>query len=210
MAEAAGLAVGAVSLASLFSACIECMDYVSRARNYGKDFKNVMTKFDMLEARLKAWGRLLCVNKPGNELQALRNQWREEKEIVGKALNRIKDIFDDRQELEKKYGLHEEEDEGDNVIKEESLSNAIDPLSLRNVDVERHPSSKSRQQGIPFWKKTTWAVHDSKKFDALVNDLDFYIRNLEKITKRLPHRSTEKSRNERTLLDLQGDRGKSS
>ena len=188
MAEAAGLAVGAVSLATLFSTCIECLDYVSRARNHGKDFKNAMTKFDMLEARLKAWGKLLLVDKPGNELQVLKNQWEHEQEIVGKALNRIKDIFDDRQELEKRYGLQEEEEEEEvNVVQQRSLSNVMASVRLKGIDARLRPYTRSRQQGVHYWKKTVWAVHDSKKFDTLIDDLDFYIRNLEKLTKRLRH-----------------------
>lgn len=186
MAETAGLVIGAVSLATLFSTCVDCLDYVSRARNSGKDFKNAMTKFDMLEARLKAWGKSLRVDKPGNELQALRIQWGQEQVIIGKALNRIKDIFDDHQELEKKYGLREEEEEKEvNVVQRRSLSNAMASLRLRGTDAELRPYAKNRQQGSDFWKKTIWAVHDRKKFDTLIDDLDFYIRNLEKLTKRL-------------------------
>lgn len=190
MAETAGLVIGAVSLATLFSTCVDCLDYVSRARNYGKDFQNVMTKFNMLEVRLKAWGKSLRVDKPGNELQALRNQWGQEQEIVGKALCRIKDIFDDRQKWEKKYGLQKEEEEEEvNVVRRRSLSNAMASLRLRGTDAELPPYAQNRQQGTDFWKKMVWAVHDSKKFDTLIDDLDFYIRNLEKLTKRL--RNTE-------------------
>ena len=61
MAEPIGLAIGVVGLAGLFSTCVECMDYISLGRDYGKDYELSLMKTILLKARLNAWGESLCV-----------------------------------------------------------------------------------------------------------------------------------------------------
>ena len=182
MAEAVGLAIGVVSLVSLYSACVDFMDCVGKGRNCGKEFEVSMTRFILLEARLKAWGKSLRINQPGDELPALREQWEQEQTTIGRALIGIKDIFADCQSLERKYGLQEQEPQSDrqDIIEGEKAS-----ISLGSIERAFRSSAKSRQQGLPFWKKSVWAIRDSKKFDALISDLTFYIDNLEKLSDRL-------------------------
>ena len=182
MAEVAGLALSVVPLASIFSACIECMDYFDRGRNCSKSFKNAMDKFDALETRLRKWGNELHVDKPGNALLAPKNQWGQEHATVEKALNSIIDILHDRQTLEKKYGLQEE---GLDADQEHNLSCKEVSSSHRNSVSKSRLPNRGRQQVVPIWKKTMWAVRDNKKFDTLISDLAFWISILEKLTDRL-------------------------
>ena len=44
--EPAGLTLGVVGLASLFSTCMECFDYIQLSRSFGKDYGSVF--FDSL------------------------------------------------------------------------------------------------------------------------------------------------------------------
>lgn len=41
MADFAGLAIGAVSIASLFTTCIECFDIVVAGKNFSEDYEQL-------------------------------------------------------------------------------------------------------------------------------------------------------------------------
>jgi hypothetical protein len=44
MAEAAGLALGVMGIASLFTTCVECFDIVVRARDFSEEFDLLCTQ----------------------------------------------------------------------------------------------------------------------------------------------------------------------
>ncbi|KAH8179444.1 prion-inhibition and propagation domain-containing protein [Sarocladium implicatum] len=56
--EAAGLAIGAVALASLFSNCLECYQLVNRGMTIDDDYAILATKLGNQELRFLCWGRL--------------------------------------------------------------------------------------------------------------------------------------------------------
>ena len=55
--EAVGVGIGLVSLAGLFSTCIDCLETIQRGLTLGKDFLLLETKFTNQCIRLRAWGR---------------------------------------------------------------------------------------------------------------------------------------------------------
>ncbi|KEF54988.1 uncharacterized protein A1O9_08640 [Exophiala aquamarina CBS 119918] len=149
MAEAAGLAIGAASLAGLFLTCIEYMECFNLDRNLGQDSEASVGKMMLLEAKLTAWGASLRVVEVGSVLPILRGRWNQEQETIGKAL------------MQKML------------------------LVFRTSSMLFDPQQTTRQQETSLWKKTLWAVRDKKKFDALIDNLAFYIDSLEKLSDRL-------------------------
>ena len=181
MAEPIGLAIGVAGLAGLFSTCVECMDYISLGRDYGKDYELSLTKTILLKARLNAWGESLCVMQEGRELAVLRDYWSQEKDAVGRCLLGIKTIFDDTTQIETKYGL-----EPFNTDRH-SLSHLQGQRSgaFRQIEDKFKSRIQGRQEDASMWKKTCWAIRDKKKFDSLIADLAFYVDGLEKLSDRL-------------------------
>jgi hypothetical protein len=55
-AEALGLAFGAVSLASLFQACVDCYECIDRGKTCGRDLAILMTRLEIEKIRLSMWG----------------------------------------------------------------------------------------------------------------------------------------------------------
>ncbi|KAI4113692.1 MAG: hypothetical protein LQ338_008129 [Usnochroma carphineum] len=181
MAEAAGLAIGTIGLAGLFTACVECVDYISLGRNHGKDFEISMTKLILLKARLSAWGESLLVTQEGQETPALREHWLAEQDNVGRCLISIKTMFEDGSQLESRYGLERlSTDQSLSVIpqgqKSKPFQQIEDKLKLR---------IHSRQEHTSVSKKTRWAIRDKKKFDSLLADLAFFIDGLEDLSDRI-------------------------
>lgn len=182
MVEPIGLTLGGLSLAALFSTGVECMDYIILARNYGRGYEHSLNKMNLLKARLNAWGQSLRVTQKGEELGVLRDHWDQEKETVEKCLVGIKTIFDDSGKLEERYGLRQY------IADRDSVSPALqvgESPALRQMEECFKSATINRQENASLWKKTTWAIHDKKKFDSLISDIAFYVDGLEKLSERL-------------------------
>lgn len=181
MAEAAGLALGAVSLAGLFTTCVECLDYIDIVQNHGRDYELSMTKLILLKAKLNTWGRSLQVTNEGQENIVLRDHWREEQENVGRCLMGIKTMFEEADKMESRYGLRQlQADSGVISLSQGQASNAF-------VQIETVFRSKllRRQERVSILNKTRWAIRDKKRFDTMIAELAFLIDRLIDLCERL-------------------------
>ena len=52
----AGLTLSAISVAALFSTCIECFNVVAAARDFGHDYELLCTALAIQKLRLFLWG----------------------------------------------------------------------------------------------------------------------------------------------------------
>jgi hypothetical protein len=52
MGEVAGLVIRAMSLAGVFTSCVDCFEYVQVSRNFGKDYNISVLKLDVLKLKL--------------------------------------------------------------------------------------------------------------------------------------------------------------
>jgi ubiquitin-protein ligase len=98
---------------------------------------------------------------------------------VDRTLNNIKSLLQEAGLVDEKYGLKEE------------VSNSSGLSTSRGIDVFKAPFDrfKSRirahQKNTSAWKVTQWAIHDAKKFEALINRLEKFVDGLESITRSL-------------------------
>jgi len=181
MAEAAGLAFGTISIASLFSTCLEALERIDLAQRHGEDYEVSLTKLLLLKARFHAWGESLCIAEPGRETGILRERWQQEQNVVGRSLISIQDIFQDSHNLERKYGLKVRAAGQDH----RAIAPGTSLSRLRQIETALRASAQQRQDKTSVWKKTQWAIRDKQKFDLLLSDLMFYVDNLEKLSDRL-------------------------
>lgn len=179
MAEAAGLALGAVALVSLFQTAVELLEYFEAARSLASDRELTATKLSLLEARLRQWGDDLHVEHPGQEDGGLRSRWKDEGGLVTKSLKGISEILGDATQLSEKYGLHKKR----RLVWHSNIP-LLCPILHRadtNISLSRKPSNISPS----IRRQAVWAIKDKKRFEALISDLDFFITNLEKVSGRL-------------------------
>lgn len=104
-AEIAGLAIGAIALALLFTTCVELFDLFEVGKNCIYDYDLACTKISLLRERLRAWGNTLRVTEPGAEDFTLREQWPTEREIVAASLTGQRRKLYDSEALKQKYHL---------------------------------------------------------------------------------------------------------
>lgn len=182
MAEAAGLALGAVALVSLFQTAVECFEYFQLARDLDHDQQLAVTKIRLLETRLREWGDVLQAWHPGQEDGGLRQRWGEDGRLVARSLNRISDILTSAARLEENYGLYKKRSRP-------RLGSLFLVLCYHTRSACSSPQKLIRESAS-VRKQVVWAVRDKKKLDSLIFDLDFLVTNLEKVSIRL-HRLGE-------------------
>lgn len=178
MAEVTGLVIGAVSLASLFSTCIELFDYFELGRNYAYDYHLACTKISLLKVRLEKWGLIHKVENPGHEHPGLRQHWPDEKDVVGRSLFGIKGIFEDASLLAEKYKLIPKPTRTVRPPQSHHL------IGLESQTRRQQPRRFAITDWVYLHKRTKWAIHDKKKFERFIDDLSFLMENLEKVTDR--------------------------
>ena len=179
MADLAGLLLGTVALASVFGSCVELFEWFELAQNHKEDYQIACTKLSLLFSRLKTWGASLSVTNPGREHPALRQRWKEERDVIGRSLLGIKHIFENAALLAEKYKLTPEESrETQPTLPNEAMGLLTDMTGFKP------PKTKTN-----FWKswrkRTVWAIHDKQKFDGFIGDLSFLIENLETVGDRI-------------------------
>jgi Prion-inhibition and propagation len=59
--EPASLTVGVVGLAGLFSACMECFDYLQLGQAFGEDYGKCLLRLDAAKLRFSRWGEAMGI-----------------------------------------------------------------------------------------------------------------------------------------------------
>lgn len=59
MAGKASLAIDGISLARLFTTCVDDLDYITLAGSYDRDLEVSLTRMSLLNQRLTSWGEIV-------------------------------------------------------------------------------------------------------------------------------------------------------
>jgi len=204
MAEAAGLALGGVAIASLFTTCIELMDYFELCKSYEYDYKMACLKLSLLKTRLDSCR--LAIQSRGNSCQgseeALGCQSTPEGDVIRQSLQGIADILNNAELLKDKYCLRARESR--NKI---SLSKRQVLTASSNQDCEATILERVRGVRVTFIRRsTTWAIRDKQKFDVLIEDLGFFVSNLEAVSSSPRRPSSEMDGDNRTCANSSAPR----
>jgi hypothetical protein len=179
MAEAAGLVLGVAGIPAVFASCVDCLDYITLERNYGKDFEVSLAKVSILKGRLHGCGESLSITTASHHLNDISSvQWKPQGRAIRQSLWGLHSCFTDQQKLEKTYGLKPVA--GDFSLATRSTTTTVSP-SLTEVQSSFNIASTLRQRQTPLSKRVRWAIHDKKKFDALVSDALLYIESIEAV-----------------------------
>ncbi|MCJ1381186.1 hypothetical protein MMC17_004295 [Xylographa soralifera] len=168
--EVAGIVIGAVALASLFTDCIECLDYIDVAQSFDRDYNILLTKLDIEKQRLLIWGESYGLLDDKTVDRTHHDSTRTEA-TVKRFLITIHMIFTDTDKMEEKYGL------------QYSGSSSPPGNSLHRAPFTRYASTihKSKVGKSSSSNKFSWAIQDRSKFSAMITDLKDLIDGLENI-----------------------------
>lgn len=181
MAEPVGLALGVLGIAGLFASCIENFDIVVRARDFGEEFDLLCTQLSLQRIRLVLWGESLGLVPGPKGKRIPYNKAVDRPDIrpaIASSLNHLQlllgkaDVVTDRYELK----------DGGKAVQ-------VMPAKGLMIFRERFEAFRGRirknQKDKSAWAVTRWSIHDSAKFEALINKIRDLMDGLEGITSSL-------------------------
>ena len=178
----AGLALSAVSVAALFTTCIECFDIVIRAREFRYDYQILCADLDLQRLRFCLWGESVGLASRDAAVRPIPNHGLDHPTIhgpVARALQAIQLL------LQKTDDAREQFEEGTS--------------RLRGLRVLRGPFERvrraQRETNFPsLGTATRWAVHSRETFKEKIDRLKSLIDGLESVTESLGFLEVQRSR----------------
>ena len=177
MAEVAGLTLGGISIASVFSSCVEILEYFEHGRNWVYDFSLALTKVNLMKVRLSQLGDHMQIERSLKENGVLQNSWPQGNSTVSDGLSGITKILGRTTELCGRYshktGAEPIKESGDCSIR------ALSSPTATTLSFTRLPPRPRVLSTLG--KRVYWAVHDKKKFEGLISDFECILSNLERV-----------------------------
>lgn len=103
MAEIFGTIASTLSVAALFSNCVDCFRYIQLGRNFGQDFERCQLKLDIAMTRLSRWGQAVAINE--NPLFKEVKSGDKMSQQVRAILEEIEQLFHTIQKSSKRYEI---------------------------------------------------------------------------------------------------------
>lgn len=169
MAEAVGLATGLLSLATLFSTCIDCFDFYKTCEDCGRDLRTSLVQLDLEKTRLLVWAEnvglvQIPVAKRHAELEKLEPSIRN-------ALQEIKTLLAEANKVQERFGL---EQRPEVTVSEGQSTDLVSrkPMATFRTNYKRFCAKYENMLIRPRLSlRLRWAVRDHVKFKGLINTL---------------------------------------
>ncbi|KAF8626728.1 hypothetical protein AX17_006494 [Amanita inopinata Kibby_2008] len=182
MTDIAGLVI---SIASSWKTCVEIFDIIDSSK-YEMGYETLRVKLEVERIRLLAWGGAVGLSKVENCRQSPdpRLNRSEVRGVVLRLLGCIYLVFKDTEKFQERYGLRPVTlsipDHAGSAGPSAQPEPMLGSVFKQPYEILRR-SARNRQCGTPLGKKTVWAIHDKKKFQAMVSEIKGFNDNLESL-----------------------------
>ncbi|KAI0888403.1 prion-inhibition and propagation-domain-containing protein [Annulohypoxylon maeteangense] len=186
--EVAGLAVGVLGIAGLFTSCIENFNIVVRAREFSEEFEQLCTLLALHQIRLVIWGETLgLAPPPGARTPRPYNRALDRPDIrpyIETTLYQLKNLLSKADTITGRYASEEQERAAE--CSEIWAGSNSKGMSIFRDSYERFKARiKKNQKDASVWQVTRWSIHDYEKFERLVTNIRELVDALESITSAL-------------------------
>ena len=182
MAEAIiGVTASAITMASLFSTCIECFDYFKAAQAFKKDSEILLTKLDIEKTRLLIWGSNVGILQARGSQRVCSLDNVDRSTVIEECLESVKSLLTDSFDLQAKYGL-QTATEAETRVHENKRLVSSNSMSTFKASYNRFWVHSNGVQGRPnFLSRTKWAIRDKSKFETLICSLRDLVNGLNEV-----------------------------
>jgi len=157
----AELAIGVISLASLFDTCVNGFSHIQLARSFSDDYERSSLELGLVQLRLYRWGEAVNISdNPGYPADTTK--------FVRSILASILNTLETAQKVSAKYA---------------SNSSVARPASGQDdsINALRAKVAKliiSRQKSTSLVKKTTWSLYHKEHFERLISNTSRLVTEL--------------------------------
>lgn len=175
MAEAVGLAFGALALLSAVKDCIDLFSTISAAKSLSSDYELLNTKLDIEKLILLQWVDRVRLGDDQNYDRRL-DEPRTNKG-VSSILCAIRLLLSESSQLQTRYGMKRVEVETtvDRTISEPRMRQFV--RDFENMSLRIH----ARQKNASLKQRFCWIIGDREKFSILIQELSDLIKGLNAI-----------------------------
>ncbi|KAH7330051.1 small s protein [Rhexocercosporidium sp. MPI-PUGE-AT-0058] len=174
MAEPFGIVAGAIGIASAFTACVDCFEYVQFGRHFGRDFETSQLALNCARLRLTRWGE--SVNIYDDPQLGRQNATAAEIQLAKDALLQILVLFADTESISKKYKLTAKGSEDLSAY----LTGDVDPKMVV-LDNKMKSLATQRQKKGRFLQLTSWALYHKSTLKDLLEQIVSLLDEIEKL-----------------------------
>lgn len=203
--EAVGLAVGVVSLTSLFKTTLEIWEFVDAGRSHAQNFSLLRTKLDTQRVLFLIWAERMGFGTPAGHHAALDDP--RISPAIEKIFKHIQLLFSDTDQLVKQYGFMIREKRSllstAQELRQDDSRGAIFQskyYGFWSATIDSQEGQKRRfrlfrlttksastpEGRTSIWKVTRWVIKDEKKFDVLIKHVADLVGDLERLTNHVP------------------------
>lgn len=172
--EAIGVAASAVTLAALFSNCIDCFHYFKAAQNCSAEAKTLLVKLDCEKARLLVWGNTVGILRP--DYKERYPQLRDSESLIGRCIEQIISLLTDAQRLQIEYGSRQTAQlENQHYMAVVSVNS----MNMFKTTKGRFFARAGKLNEAPnLLSRIKWAIRDGAKFRILLSHLKEFVDNI--------------------------------
>ena len=174
MAEPFGIVSGAIGIASAFTACVDCFEYIQFGRHFGRDFQTSQLALNCARLRLTRWGESISIYddpKLGKQ-----DATTSEIQFAKDALLQTLVLFADTESISKKYKLTANAGEDLSVYS----TGDMDP-KLVVLDNKMKGFAIRREKKGRFLKRTGWALYHRSALKELLDQIISLIDEIENL-----------------------------
>lgn len=172
MAEIFGVVTGALSVAALFSQCVECFEYIQLGRHFGQDYEEYRLKLSIAENRLGRWGEAVDINGPAYTSSSIGDH---RTQLVHSILEQLRTTFEQAYRTARRY---------ESRAPREELA-LCDGGEMRPVyqrwNERLRDIARRRQKETSLVKKASWALYDRQSLLNMLENIRELIVELEKL-----------------------------
>lgn len=161
MAEAFGIAAGAVGIAAAFTTCVDCFEYVQFGRHFGRDYQTVLLTLNCCRILLSRWGQAIDIlNDPQ---MGSPDTTAPEIRTVKETLFQILVLFEDSAKISRQYKLSAKTGEDLSVLSSDTMDSVFVTLNndMRELAIKRQKRSN-------ILKITQWALYHKNRHKETV------------------------------------------
>lgn len=186
MAEAAGLALGVLSLAGLFKDCIDLMSAISASKAMGNEYNILNTKLDLEKLRMLHWAKR--VSLLGDSCDARLEDY-DVKRAVFRILECIQHLLGETSILQGRYGMREaRKDEIPKVASSNFLATREGAIISRPQTIKFQEDFKqlsirlkSTETATSLIHRFRWVAQDKEKLEGLIQEISYFNARLDNL-----------------------------
>ncbi|KAK8054582.1 hypothetical protein PG994_009649 [Apiospora phragmitis] len=195
MAELFGTVAGALSVAALFTDCVDCFEYVQLGRHFGQDFERCRLKLDIAQTRLSRWGEVVAIHEDPRFATTLpADAPTRQAQFI---LEELDLLFQSIRKKSQRYELGAKPDDLA-IWRDEDMRAVARQLHQRLGEIVLR-----RQKQTSLVKKVAWALYDGKQFDKLIEQIAGFVDDLEAPRRQLVQVEIEEVNDEVALETVQ-------